>query len=59
MKWKLKGRKTYIGMVLIGILGLLNSFDLIAPQTYSVVLSVLVAGTGVSMRAGISKGEQK
>lgn len=54
MKW-LDGKKTYAGMALCGILGLLKAFGVVDDQTFVAAGSVLAAFTGVSLRAGIAK----
>jgi hypothetical protein len=56
LEW-LNGKKTYIGMILLGILGLLWSQGLIGDELAGAVGAILTAWTGVALRHGIKKAE--
>jgi len=51
----LDGRKTYLGMIAGGILGILWSYGLISDDTARLVATIIATWTGISMRAAISK----
>ena len=51
MEW-LSGKKTYIMLIVSGILGLLQSFGVVIPEWLWIVDGVL---TGGAFRAGIEK----
>lgn len=56
MKW-LNGKKTYLGMIAGGILGILWSQGAVSDQIASTAAMAITAWTGVSMRHAWSKGK--
>gem|GEM_PF-2742479 len=52
----LSGKKTYLGMIAGGILGLLWSSGLVTDQTAQTLAVLVATWTGVSLRAAIGKG---
>lgn len=53
----LDGRKTYVGLFLLGALGLAMSFGWLDETTFGVLVSVVGTLTGVSMRHGVQKAQ--
>ena len=56
-RW-LSGKKTYLGLIATGTLGLLWSSGLISDATLATLGSIVVPLTGVALRRGIQKSEQ-
>jgi hypothetical protein len=54
----MNGKKTYIGFILCGIVGLLAAFEVISKDVAVGIGAVLAPLTGVSMRHGIKKAEK-
>ena len=50
-----QGKKTYIGEILVGLLGLLGSCGVIEPETAIALASIVYSLTGVARRAAISR----
>jgi hypothetical protein len=53
----LDGKKTYLGIIAGGILGLIWSCGLVTDETAKVIASIIAAWTGVSLRHAIQKAE--
>ena len=51
----LSGKKTYLGMIAAGVLGILWSYGLVDDKLASVLASLIFTWTGVSYRAAIDK----
>lgn len=54
MKW-LDGKKTYLGFLVYGVLGLLFSMGVLNEQMFGVLISLNTAWTGISVRQAIKK----
>lgn len=61
----MNGKKTYIGCVLLGIVGLafglresVSWLNWLTPETFATIESIILAMTGVAMRAGVKKSER-
>jgi hypothetical protein len=55
----LNGKKTYLGMIAAGVLGILFASGLVDEKTAGIAASVITAWTGVSMRAAVEKSGDK
>jgi len=55
----LNGKKTHIGMILSGTLGLCLSMGWIDVKTAAAIGSILVPLTGISMRVAVKKSGQQ
>ncbi len=53
----LDGKKTYLGMIALGILGLLLASDVIDQDTWIALTAIVGALTGVAARSGSKKAE--
>lgn len=52
------GRKTYLGMIAAGALGILWSCGLVDDQSAEIIAAIITTWTGISIRAAIAKAER-
>lgn len=57
MKW-LSGKKTYLGTIAMGVIGLLYSMDHLDERVAGILASIVGTWTGVAVRSAIGKAER-
>ncbi len=56
---KLNGNKTYLGMIAAGILGMLQSFDVVQADQIEYIWVAIATWTGISVRHAMGKPGSK